>query len=107
MAWIVLLTMLAAWGVFCAGWLLWGWLLQTDTIQEPVFLCGVPDFELSIRRCRWLCDSGLLKGRLIVNSDGLSDQMQAILLQKYPGLEFCSLEALPRRLELERNELDG
>ncbi len=107
MAWMILTTALAAWGIFCAGWLIWGWLLQSESKQEPVLLCYAPDRELSICRCRWLQDLGLLNGKLIVISDGLSPQVQEILLRKYPNLEFCSLEALPRRLEVEIDELDG
>ena len=43
---------------------------------------------------------------LLILGDPLSAEEQAVYRTKYPGIEFCSLEELTARLEVERNQFE-
>ena len=108
MAWLVILSVAAAWGLLSVFWLCSGWLLEKDPGTMTVRLCpGNAAPEGIILRYQWLKALGVLRGRLLIVENSLSARQRPILQQRYPGIEFCSLEELPSRLEVERENFDG
>ena len=108
MAWLIILSIAAAWGILSAGWLSFGWLLEKDPGTLCLRLCPTGNApEGIILRYRWLKALGILRGRLLIVESGLSDRQRQILESRYPGIEFCSLEEVSSRLEVERKNLDG
>lgn len=108
MAWSIILGALAAWGVLCALWALLGWLLPGSG-GGVVLLCLCRprrSLEGAILRHRWLRSLGLMRCPLLILGDPLSAEEQAVYRKKYPGIEFCSLEELTARLEVERNQFE-
>ena len=106
MAGYVILCFLAAFGVLCVLWVASGWLFPRNQ-WITVCLCRSHTQEtIAIRRYGWLKDLGFLKGPLLLVDSTLSEQQRCCVLRKYSGIEFCCLEELPARLELERNRLD-
>ena len=107
MAWLIILGTLAALGLLSVLWAATGWLLLGEDGGLIVCLC-CPGHHAdgAIRRYHWLKELGLVKGPLLVLFSNYSPQEQEIMEKKYPGIEFCSLEALPARLEAERKHLE-
>ena len=102
----VMLVVLAAWGVLCLLWCGFGWLLSGGRGGCAVCMCrGGMQEELFIRRWRWLRSLGLVEGRLLAVDCGL-EEPQRRWLARYRDVEICSLEELPDRLELERNQIE-
>lgn len=107
MAWLIIIGTLAAWGVFCLLWTLLGWVLPGDDGGILLYLStSRHSADGAILRHHWLRGLGIIKGPLLLLESNFSPEEQAILHKKYPGIEFCSLEALNSRLELEREQLD-
>lgn len=107
MAWIIILGTLAAWGLLCILWAALGWLLPGSSGGVMLCLCRlgkVPDGVI-LRYC-WLRGLGLMNCPLLILDSSLSRREQEIYLKKYPGIEFCSLEEVPARLEVERNRIE-
>lgn len=107
MIWTFLLGLFAALGFLCAVWSLLGWVFSRGQGGALVCLCrsDAREWEL-VHRYRWLKSFGLIRCPMLLVSTSLSHQEQQMLLRKYHDIEFCSLEELPARLELERNRLD-
>lgn len=107
MAGFFLIGAMAAFGLFCVIWVLFGWLIFGDVGGAVVCLChpGLREEPLVYRYC-WLRGMGLVRAPLLAVDCGLSDSERA-WLQGCRGVELCSLEDLPSRLELERNRIDG
>lgn len=106
MAWMIVWGVLAAWGLMYGIWSLFGWLFSEKI--RAVTLVFREDDRLAdgvILRWRWLRSVGLLNGKLIVVGPRISDTERRILKEHNPDVEFCSMEALPALLELERNHL--
>ena len=93
---IWILGVLAAFGLLCALWALFGWLLP-GLKGGVLVICGTPEPE-TFARIKLLRGLGFLDCPLILvgNWD-----------QKFPDTEICSPEELPSRLEMERKRFDG
>lgn len=90
-----ILGVLAAFGAFCALWAAFGWLLPVWRGCVLVCICKGQTEEARALLCwRWLRGLGLIKAPLLMVGSGLSAD---------PDVEFCTLEALPSRLEQERD----
>lgn len=101
MALMILFACLAFWGAVSVVWTLLGWLLPKAPMTL-LFLCPTdahPDG--AIARYGWLRNLGLFDGPLVIVGS-CSEAEQEMLTGTYSGVEFCSLEELPSRLELER-----
>ena len=96
----VLLGMLAAFGLLCAVWVVFGLWLSGSRGWVAVCFCG-PEQGAAIRRCRWLRDWGLLRGSILAVHRELSREQMQMLSRNLEHVELCCLEALPARLELE------
>ena len=106
MAKTVILGFFTAMGILSVLWAGLGWLLPGGTGGVTVLCCG-PGLkeEAFVRRWRWLRGLGLVQSTLLVVDRGLAPQERA-WLSECGLVEFCSLEDLPARLELERNQVE-
>lgn len=98
MAGYVILGMLAAFGLLCALWVMFGWLIPGG--KGGCLVCVGKSFSL-VKRLMWLREMGLLQCPLWVQGENLSEEERAWL--RSLGIEICSLKGL----ELERNQVDG
>ena len=100
MAWfMVILGLLASFGLLCAIWALFGWCFGSD--RDGILLCLCKDgreHSLIVRYSQ-LRKFGLLKCPLVLIGSSMSAQEQAIVQRTHPGIEFCTPEQLPARLE--------
>ena len=99
MIWLVILALMAAFGIWCAAFLLFGWLFSED--DRAIMICLLPEDRFPdgiITRFRWLREMGLVRPPLLIVSQPIQPEQ--------PDVEYCSLQDLPARLELERNKLD-
>ena len=107
MAGFVFLGTAAAFGVFCAVWAMFGWLMSGGEGGALVCRCRPGCSELPlIRRYIFLRELGLVKMPLLLIDCALPAEELTALRRKCRSIELCSLEALPARLELERNRID-
>lgn len=106
MAKTVILGFFVAMGVLGVLWAGVGWLLPGGSGGVTVLFCG-PGLkeEPFIRRWRWLRGMGLIQSPLLVIDRGLTPEEKA-WLSECEFVEFCGLEELPARLELERNRIE-
>ena len=104
---MILMGVLAAFGFACALWALAGWLLPGGRGSTAVCLCrpGLKEMP-TVRRLCWLRDVGLYRGAVLLVDCGLSEKERQHLSRMGRGIEFCSPEELPFRLEQERKRLD-
>lgn len=103
MAALIVLAVLAAFGVLCALWVLFGLLLPRQSGMAAVLLChGDPGEEPLVRRYLWLYDLGLLRFPLILVDGGDHEPRHALR-----GIIRCTSEELLEKLEQERKQLDG
>ena len=99
MLWFFLLIMLAAFGLFCCIYCTVGFFLSTD--RCPLLICLLPPGhhpDGAVARYQILRDLGLVHGPLLIVGVEPEDMGADI--------EFCTVQELPARLELERNDLD-
>ena len=99
---LILLAVMAAFGVLCALWVMLGLLLPRQPGMAAVLLChGDAEEEPLIRRYLWLYDLGILRFPLILVAS--SDQ------PRHPirGIIRCTPEELLEKLEQERKQLGG
>jgi hypothetical protein len=102
----VILTVLAAFGVLCALWTLFGFLVSGQRGAAMVYICGADSREEQIiRHYSWLRDLGLFHGPLVLVHHGITQEEKNRLLKCRQGIEICTVEELPSRLEQERNGL--
>ena len=92
----LILGLLAAFGMLCAAWAVFGWLLP-DLRGCVLVCCGQPDAEI-FTKYKWLKGLGLLDCPFLVVSDEMTED---------PDVENCTGEELLSRLEMERNRFDG
>ena len=103
--WIIL-TVLAAFGALCALWALFGFLLPGQRGAAVVCLCRDDAREEQIiRHYGWLRDLGFIRAPLLLVDGTMTEEEQARLLKCRQGVEICTMEELPSRLEQERNRL--
>ena len=108
MATMIVLTVLAAFGVLSVLWALFGFLLPGQRGTAMVYLWREPGkAEQALRNYGWLRDWGLIHGPLLVIDCGMTEEERARLLKGRQGVEICTLEELPTRLEQERKRFDG
>lgn len=104
--WIILIV-LAAFGLLCALWAVFGALLPGQRGAAMVCICrGAAEEEQTVRHCAWLRDLGLFRGPLLLVDAGMPPEARSRLGQVRQDVEICTLEALASRLEQERNRLD-
>ena len=102
----LLLGVLAAFGLVCAVWAVFGVWISGARGWAAVCFCG-PGGAAALRRCCWLRDWGLLRGPILAVHRGLSRERLQSLSRELENVEFCSLEELPARLELELEKFAG
>ena len=104
MAALIVLAIFGAFGLLCAVWVLFGFLLPGQRGAAAVLLCrGEPAEEAVLRRYLWLYNTGLVRCPLLAVDCGLKDG-QRIWLSQYP-ITLCTPEELQNQLEQERNQL--
>ncbi len=102
----IVLGTLAAFGAFCVLWAVFGLFLPNCKGGALVYLCSPgKSCDGIVLYCRWLRGLGLLKAPLLLVDSTAPPIERQRLFQRHPHLEFCSLEELPSRLELERNKV--
>jgi len=107
LAGFIFLGAAAAYGVFCAVWALFGWIISGGEGGALVCRCRPGRSELPlIRRYILLKELGLIRMPLLLLDCALPEQELARLRGKCRTIEICSLQDLPARLELERNRID-
>ena len=103
MAALIVLAVLAAFGVLCALWVVLGLLLPRQPGMAAVLLChGDGEEEPLIRRYLWLYDLGLFRYPLILVESEKNEAGQPVR-----GIIRCTPEELLDKLEQERKQLDG
>ena len=94
----VLVGILAAFGLLCALWCIFGLWLSGSKGWVAVCFAGKGQTG-ALRRCRWLRSWGLHRGRiLLITPEGT--QPEAVS-RETENIELCTLAELPARLELE------
>ena len=94
---ILILSVLAAFGVLCVLWTFLGFLLPGQKGTFMVYPCRGENLDALIRRYRWLRDLGLIRCPLLLVDQGMTEQQREALEGKY-GIEICRPEQLPDRL---------
>ena len=104
MAALVVLAVFGAFGLLCAVWVLFGFLLPGQRGAAVVLLCrGDPEEETVLRRYLWLYNTGLVRCPLLLVDCGLTE-IQRLWLTQYPII-LCKPNELSEQLEQERNQL--
>lgn len=104
MAAFIVLTVLGAFGLLCALWVLFGFLLPGQRGAAVVFLCrGEAGEDAVLRRYQWLYNAGLVRCPLILVDCGLSQKERARLEKAF--ILLCTPEELQDKLEQERMHL--
>lgn len=104
MAALIVLSVLGAFGLLCAVWVLFGFLLPGQRGAAAVLLChGAAKEEAVLRRYLWLYNVGLVRCPLLLVDCGLSQQ-ERTRLEKAP-FTLCTPEELQDKLEQERKHL--
>ena len=94
MAGYVIVGMLAAFGLLCAVWFLWGLFTLEGETGTILWLGG--DVHSFAQRYIWLREMGFVRGRLVIVAEDLSAQERQWL--EAQEIELCSREALAQRL---------
>ena len=103
MAGYILLGTLASFGLVCMIWALVSLMIAKKQGGAVVYLCHGGLSELpGLRRWLWLRNWGLMTAPILLVDCGLTDQERKELCLLVRNGEFCDLEVLPARLELER-----
>lgn len=106
MVWYCIIGVLAAFGLLCALWTVFGGLLGSGRGGVLVCCCRDGQEVSLILRYSQLRGAGLLHCPMLVVGSPLTERERILLCRKHPGIEFCSPEELPARLELERKRFD-
>ena len=94
---LLILSVLAACGVLSLLWAFLGFLLPGQKGFAMIYTCHGEPIDALLRRCRWLQDMGIVRGRLIIVDDGMTE-MQKDLLAEKPNIEICTREQLADRV---------
>jgi hypothetical protein len=107
MAAYVILSLFAAYGVLCALWSLFGFLLPGRRGACTVCLCTDGSSEATVvDRHRWLSGMGFAQGPLILVDCGLSPERQCFLHRRGSDVILCTPDELFTILKQEREYLD-
>lgn len=98
MAFWIVITVLAAFGLLCALWVCLGFLLPGQKGVVMVYYCRGENPEAVIRRHRWLGDLGLIRCGLIIVDGGMTEQQRKMLTNRH-GIEICDPADLIGRIE--------
>ena len=109
MFWVIVCTVLAAAGLFAAGWALFGWCVLPQR-REAVTVYRLrpvePQLERQVRAFVWARESGLAAGRLVLAGGEETPETEALarqLAQAYACVEMCpaanAMEAADKRSE--------
>lgn len=86
---------LAAFGLFCALWLILGAMLPCWQGCMLLCLCGKEkDLESCLFCYRFLHGIGIVKAPLLIPAASLSEDARQRILEKHKNIEFCTLEEL-------------
>lgn len=88
----VLLGLLAAFGLFCMIWVLFGFLLPGSRRCSVILLCSPKDEAAMLCRLVWLREIGLLRCKMLLGGRGIPAHQRAQIRKKYPFVEFCDPE---------------
>lgn len=94
---LLILCVLAACGVLSLLWAFLGVFLPGQRGLEMIYTCRGEPIDALLRRCRWLQDMGLVRGKLIIVDDGMTEQQKDLLAEK-PNVEICAREQLAERV---------
>jgi len=104
MAALIVLAVLGAFGLLCALWVLFGFLLPGQRGAAAVLVCrGEAAEDAVLRRYLWLYNTGLVRCPLFLVDCGLTG-LQRKQLERYP-ITVCTAEELQDQLEQEREQL--
>ena len=84
----VLLGLLAAFGLVCMMWVLFGFLLPGSRRCTVVVLCSPEQETALLRRLLWLRELGLLRCGIYLSGRGLTDHQRRYIQRKYRSVEF-------------------
>lgn len=105
-AFYVIIGTLAAFGVFCAAFALFGCYFGCKQGSFLVYLCSEgEDIHPVVCRYRMLRGLGLFCGPLLLVESSVPPDMQQRLKGSNPGIRFCSLQQLPAILCQEEHRL--
>ena len=105
MAALLVMCVLAAFGVLSILWAAFGFLLPGQRGVVMVCMDGRGKEEAVIRRYSWLRGLGLFRGPLVIIDQGMCEQEREHLLRMEQGVMICTLEGLTSSLEQERERL--
>lgn len=100
----ILIGTLAAFGAFFVGFALLGWLLGSCRGFRLIYFPAA-DPAAGLFRYRMLRGLGLLTCPLMMADFTLSPEEKAWLVNKFPGIRFCSPEELAEILRQEEDSL--
>ena len=96
MFWVIVCTVLAAAGLFAAGWVFFGWCVLPQR-REAVTVYRLrsvePQLERQVRAFVWARESGLAAGRLVLAGGEETPETAALarqLAQAYACVEYVS-----------------
>ena len=92
MFWVIVCTVLAAAGLFAAGWALFGWCVLPQR-REAVTVYRLQACERQVRAFVWARESGLAAGRLVLAGGEETPETEALarqLAQAYACVEYVS-----------------
>ena len=94
---LLILSILAVFGVLCVLWVFLGWLLPGQKGVSTVYVCRGEEIDALLRRHRWLRDMGIIRSRLIIVDEGMTEQQRRLLDGKH-GIEICAREQIADRI---------
>lgn len=90
MIWYIFLGFLAAFGLLCILWILFGFLLPGSVRCRIAVICPRGREIATIRRFCLLREFGLLRFELVVINSALNPRQKRFIAEKYPFIRFCS-----------------
>ena len=88
----VLLGLLAAFGLFCVLWVIFGFLLPGSRRCTVILLCNPSDEAAMLSRLLWLREMSLLRCKVLLSGRGIAARQRAQIRKKYHFVEFCDPE---------------
>ena len=93
MVWCVILGFLAAFGLLCALWVLFGLILPCKTNCQTAVVCCDGQALAVIRRFCRMRQMGLTRSELTVLDSALTNHQQQLIQKRYPYIRFCTRQA--------------
>ena len=84
----VLLGLLAAFGLLCILWALFGFFLPGSSRCTIVLLCKPEKEAPLLRRLLWLRELGVLRYSILLGGRGLTARQRRYILHKHQCIEF-------------------